>query len=268
MKREKHDEVAVGAFVTIGFILLTIGVFFISGVYLFRSGYSLHVMYEYVSILDKGAPVRMAGVRVGEVSQVTLVHDPQHGKTRVEVKLFIEKGVKIGENYTFAIRGTHILSEPHIEISPQPGTAPLLKSGAVVEGMNPIPLEALIERANNIASSLDRVMTNLSSAVEDKETSQSIKEIVNNLASLTHSLNLMLSGREEDMKATFVNMRSSTEALSKVLEHMEQGQGTVGKLLMEDELYVEMRDLVREIKTHPWRLLKKDKGRGKFLGIF
>jgi len=37
------------------------------------------------------------------------------------------------------------------------------------------------------------------------------------------------------------------------------GEGTVGKLLSDKELYDEIRDFVAEIKAHPWRLLKKDK---------
>ena len=93
--KKGRNEVMVGMFVIIGFVLLTVTVFFVSGVYLFRPGYHVDVMYEYVSILDRGAPIRMAGVRVGEVSEVKLVFDPKIGKTRVRVKLFIEKGTEI-----------------------------------------------------------------------------------------------------------------------------------------------------------------------------
>ncbi len=58
--KKTQNEVAVGTFVIIGFIMLALIVFFVSGVYLFRSGYYVTVRYNYVSILDKGAPVRMA----------------------------------------------------------------------------------------------------------------------------------------------------------------------------------------------------------------
>ena len=112
--KKKNNEVQVGVFVILGFIFLTLVLFFVSGVYLFRSGYTIDVMYNYVSILNKGAPVRMAGVRVGEVSQVEIVYDEAKQTNRVKVKLFIEKGVQIRENYAFTIRGTHVLSEPHV----------------------------------------------------------------------------------------------------------------------------------------------------------
>ena len=110
MQKKSPDQTMVGFFVVIGFILLSMIVFFISGVYLFRPGYNINVMYDYVSILDKGAPIRMAGVRIGEVNQVELAYDQGSQKTRVRIKLFIEKGVEIRGNYKFKIQGTHILS--------------------------------------------------------------------------------------------------------------------------------------------------------------
>ena len=60
--KKKSNEVSVGVFVILGFIFLTLVLFFVSGVYLFRSGYTVSAMFNYVSILNRGAPVRMAGV--------------------------------------------------------------------------------------------------------------------------------------------------------------------------------------------------------------
>ena len=125
--KKNTNEMAVGVFVIVGFIFLTMVLFFVSGVYLFRSGYGLRIMYEYVSILDRGAPVRMAGVRVGEVSKVRLFFDEMKKKNRVEVKLFIEKEWK-SVRITIQDPGTHILSEPHIEITPVVGATRLLKT--------------------------------------------------------------------------------------------------------------------------------------------
>ncbi|HXV28648.1 MAG TPA: MlaD family protein [bacterium] len=264
MIKKERNEVVVGAFVILGFIALTLVVFFVSGVYLFRPGYPLNVMYEYVSILDKGAPVRMAGVRVGEVSKVDLIYDQSKQKTRVRVKLFIEKGVEIRENYDFKIQGTHILSEPHIEITPQPGNLPVLKKGAEVEGVDPVPLEALIQEADGIASKLNDILGNFQAAVQDPETAAAIKAIVLNLSTLTESMNQVMTGSEDDLKGVIVNMDSATDSLSRILGQIEKGEGSLGNLVMKDDLYQEMKAFVTEIKTHPWRLMKSDK-RKRFL---
>ncbi|MFA5168324.1 MAG: MlaD family protein [Candidatus Omnitrophota bacterium] len=214
--KKKSNEVSVGVFVILGFIFLTLVLFFVSGVYLFRSGYTVDVMFNYVSILNKGAPVRMAGVRVGEVSQVDIVYDDAKQNNRVKVKLFIEKGVEIRENYAFTIRGTHILSEPHVEITPKPGTFPLLRKGAVVEGVPLVAVEELMDQAHG----------------------------------------------------TLGHIESSSISLSNILGKVEKGDGTLGKLLKEDELYKEMEAFMKDVRAHPWKLLRKgskDKRKWYFL---
>ena len=264
--KKSRNEMVVGMFVIVGFILLTVLVFFVSGVYVFRPGYKINIMYEYVSILDKGAPVRMAGVRIGEVDKVDLVYDSEQGLTRVKVRLFIEKGIEIRENYTFYIRGTHILSEPHIEVSPNPGNAPVLKDGALIQGDNPIPLESLITKAHAITSDLQTIIAGFKDAVAEPEGENNLKKIVANMATLTESLNKILSGQEDDTRKALQDINKSASSLSAILEHVEKGEGTAGNLLMKDDLYKDLSAFVSEIKRHPWRLMKKDDG--KFLGIF
>jgi phospholipid/cholesterol/gamma-HCH transport system substrate-binding protein len=261
--KKRQTEVLVGAFVIFGFILLSLVVFFVSGVYLVRSGYRISVIFDYVSILDRGAPVRMAGVRVGEVSGVHLMENKETGKTQVQVQLFIAKEFEIRENYLFNVRGTHILSEPHVEISPQPGKARFFKDGDSARGVDPVPVEELVNRADQIAGHLEAVLGRLRAAVEDKETGQAVEETVRNLAVLTRSLNRILSGSENDMVESLKHLNASTQSLEVSLKKIEKGEGTVGKLVTEEELYQEMRDFVKEIKTHPWRLLKRDNEKDK-----
>jgi phospholipid/cholesterol/gamma-HCH transport system substrate-binding protein len=266
--KKKRNEAWVGMFVIVGFIILTLMTFFVSGAYLFRKGYTLNVMYKYVSILDRGAPVRMAGVRVGEVNGVELIYDAKAGQTKVLVKLFIEKGVEIRQNYAFHIRGTHVLSEPHIEISPRPGNAPVIERDSTIRGEDPVPLEALIQRAHDISKNIDAIFKTFRDAVDDRETGETFRDMLANLAKMSKSMSEVLDGSEEDLKRSIANLDESSEALSVTLERVRRGEGTAGKLLMEDELYQEIRAFVAEIKAHPWRLLRKDNERRKFLGIF
>lgn len=224
-----RTEVMVGTFVIFGFILLSLVVFFVSGVYLVRPGYHVKVVFSYVSILDRGAPVRMAGVRIGEIHRVSFLEDKETGQTKVQVQLFIAKGFEIRDNYLFNVRGTHVLSEPHIEITPQPGNAPFLKDGDTVQGNDPVALEVLVNRADQIAAHLETI----------------------------------LGGTEKDAVGTLKNLNASTASLERILARIEKGEGTAGKLVSEDELYQEIRDFVAELKAHPWRLLKRDEEKKK-----
>lgn len=265
MKKDRH-EVAVGMFVIIGFLVLTVTVFFVSGVYLFKPGYKLHVFYEYVSILNKGAPVRMAGVRVGEVDEVNLIFDPEKGRTRVKITLFINKGFEVRDNYEFFIRGTHILSEPHIEISPVEGSAAVLKPGSVVEGVNPVPVEDIFEKAHAIAAHLEAVLENFREAAGADDGSDTLKKLLLNLEKLTASMSSAIEGREHELQQAVENIYESSEAMTQILGKMKSGEGSAGKLVMTDELHAELLAFVKEIRAKPWRLMKRDGGR--FLGLF
>jgi phospholipid/cholesterol/gamma-HCH transport system substrate-binding protein len=211
--KKKTNEVAVGVFVIVGFIFLTLVLFFVSKVYSFRSGYTFDVMFEYVSILDRGAPVRMAGVRVGEVSKVDLIYDETKQKSRVKVKLFIAKGVEIRENYNFTVRGAHVLGEPHIEITPKSGDFPVVHQGALIQGTSLVEMEELFGQAQDVLKTVSSV-----------------------------------SGK----------LDTSFASLTKILGTVEKGDGTIGKLLMEDELYEEMNAFAKDVRAHPWKLVRKD----------
>jgi len=256
---KRRNEAFVGMFVLLGFILLTLLVFFISGVYLFRSGMTVDVIYKYVSILDKGAPVRMAGVRVGEVSTVTLMPSENGEAARVKVKLFIKEGIEVRENYIFKVEGTHVLSEPHIEITPMAGVTPLVHDGSLIIGVSPLPIESLLDQAHDITIKVNDILDNVNKITGDAAAGEDLKTTVRHLAAVSASLNKILGGSEDDIKTSLGNLKNSTDDLRSVLDRLENGEGTAGRLLKDDALYVDMRELIAEIKAHPWRLLKRDK---------
>ena len=102
--RNNTREFWVGLFAGLGFLILTIIIFFVGGISFFKHGYTITLKFNYVSILDKGAPVRMAGVRVGEVSSVSLLPSENGEAARVKVRLFIQEGIEVRENYIFKVR--------------------------------------------------------------------------------------------------------------------------------------------------------------------
>lgn len=66
-------------------------------------------------------------------------------------------------------------------------------------------------------------------------------------------------------------LETAADSLNHILERIEAGEGTVGKLLAEDTLHQQMVDLMEDLKKHPWKLLHRprqtkddtDKRRGR-----
>ncbi len=250
-------EVTVGVFVVVGILLLSMVVFGVSGIYFFRPGYALKIDFNFVGIIDRGAPVRYAGVKVGEVKKMEILGEGG-GEGIVRLTMFVVKGVQIYENDKISIKGTHIMAEPHIEIEPASGSrGRLLRNGDRVKGIDPISMDELILHGKEIATKVNYFLEEMGTMVKDAQGKDVLKRSLLNLSELTASLNMIVKGREEELGNALSNLSRSAEELSVLLERANRGEGTVGRLMVEDELYEDMREFVQEIKRHPWRLLKK-----------
>ncbi len=250
-------EVTVGFFVVVGFLILALIVFFISGIYIFRPGYHLYATFDYVGIINQGAPVRFAGVRVGEVSKVEILKaKDEKAKTKIQVKFFLEKDVEVREHYEVSVQGTHIMSEPHIAINPVYEGGRILKDGDVVEGISPSTMDDIIKRGESITMRIDNLLEGFQD-IFDKDTKQSLHESIQNMNSLLKAINSATEGQEKDMRDMIVNLNRVSDEMSILLKRTNAGEGTLGKLMTQDEIYNDLRDFTKEIKTHPWRLFKK-----------
>lgn len=114
-------------------------------------------------------------------------------------------------------------------------------------------LKIISENVNLLVKELDEVVSenredirNISSNLA--ETSRTIKNystrISNNLDKLTEQLSDTMTESRPDLQVTFQNFReasevfkSSMEKLDVITDRLEQGEGTIGKLLTEDALY-------------------------------
>ena len=141
----------------------------------------------------------------------------------------------------------------------------MLVNGATIEGEELVPLETLIERGHHIAENLEVMSGSLRDILSGEDTKGMLKKTIANLAKITDSLEKGLGGDEADLGRAIKNLDESAASLKVLLDKVNQGEGTVGKLLTKDELYQDLRSFIAEIKAHPWRLMKRDNDGKKFL---
>ena len=152
-------ELTVGIFTVIGLVLLCILVFFVSDVIVFKKGYEVDTRFTYVSIIDKGAPVRMSGVRVGEVKNLAISYEEENQKPIVTLTLYVHNNVIIRKNSKIMIRGTTPLSEPHIEIMSQGlEDGVVLAPGGRIRGGGRIAMDDVVIVAEKAAENLEAVL--------------------------------------------------------------------------------------------------------------
>lgn len=266
----KRLELVVGTFVFFGFIILFILIFFVSGVFFFKRGYHINVQFTEVVGIATGAPVKIAGVQVGQVEQMSVRYDPVTGKPQVLLKCFLDQGVQVHEHSKIYQRGTFALSEPNINIeSTGSEEGPLLKDGDTIVGIDPVRTEELVERGKEISYKLEELIVNANNIITDPKFKESVKSSIKNFSEVMVSMNEIMTRSKLDIIGMTKNMNESFDKMNLVLTDVNQGKGSAGKFLKDDTLYNESVDFVRDLKAHPWRLLARDdKKGGKFLGLF
>ena len=56
-------------------------------------------------------------------------------------------------------------------------------------------------------------------------------------------------------------MNQLVESTNIVMGRLKNGEGTIGKLLVEEKIYNDLEAFVADIKAHPWKLLHKPRGK-------
>jgi len=192
-------ELKVGIFIAVGILIFFLIVFSIGDVHLVRKGFHINVLFNFVNGVGQSAPVRLAGVNVGQIDKIDLFFDKQEKKTKVKVLAWInDDRIKIQKDCRASINTLGLLGEKYLEISPGEDTNHFLKNGDQITGHDPVSTEYLTRRICEIADSVDVVMMRL-----------------------------------------------------------KKGEGTIGKLLVEETIYNDLEAFVKDIKAHPWKLLKR-----------
>jgi len=153
-------ELKVGIFVFFGLVILMIFVLSIGGFKTWSSGYRVKFIFNFINGVKIGAPVRFAGLDVGQVKQIRLI--PIDGeRTRLEIIAWVKKEVKIPIDSTVWVNTLGLLGEKYVEIMPGINSRELLSPEEALVGKDPVAMHEVGELAKRIADDLDAVIVKI-----------------------------------------------------------------------------------------------------------
>jgi phospholipid/cholesterol/gamma-HCH transport system substrate-binding protein len=94
----------------------------------------------------------------------------------------------------------------------------------------------MLKDAREALANLNRV----SATVGDPQQQEKIRKALTDVAQLAERANSTVA---------------DTQA---IVQHIKKGQGTVGALVMDEEVYDDMQELVRDLKHNPWKFLWRE----------
>jgi phospholipid/cholesterol/gamma-HCH transport system substrate-binding protein len=199
MKTNLSQKVKTGIFVTIGIGILLVAVFIIGNQKnLFDNRFTIKANFNNVSGLQAGNLVRFAGINVGTVSDISIIND-----TTVQVSLALQESVKkfIKQDASANIGNDGLMGDKIIQISPGSAGQPLVKENSVITGKNPLNIDAVMVKLNNIATNAETMTSSLAEIVGKVNNGQgSLGRLINN-DKLARNLEGTLNSTTETVKS-------------------------------------------------------------------
>lgn len=286
--RSTNREVKVGLFVLVGVTAFLVALFTLTDVGTFRGRYNVATVVESAGGMRRGDPVQMRGVNIGRVTDFTMV------RNGVAVELELYDRYDVPEDSRVFVRSSGLLGGMVVDVVPGASEEPVSEGDVLPGALEP----GVLESAAGLGGQAETVLTRVD-ALLSQRTVGAVGESAVELQALLTELNALADEQRRELAAVSTSLRRSaagveraaageelersvaridaitarldgttarldraSTSLETVLARMERGEGTLGQLSANDELYVNMnsaaadlRALITDIRNDPRRYL-------------
>jgi len=226
-------EARVGLFVTIAIIVLLSAVVTLTNIE-FWGGYRLRLVLSDASGISSDSLVKMRGVTIGKVKQLTLVPD------KVYVQLLFKKQYPIPQDSTFRVAGTGVITMKFVEVIPGISTA-TFHGGETVIGESSLDADVMLDEFSQVMNELTSTVRQIGQAIKplSGESGKEIVEIISNIKQTTARAATLVREAEGAVQRISPEIESAVRELKTRLEE-------VGKLT-DKETTAEIKQAVKRL---------------------
>lgn len=290
------NEFKAGILGITAILVAIFGYNFLKGENLFQKSRNFYVVYDNVKGLSESSEITISGLRVGTISGIKFLDE----SGKVLVTLSIDNDFQFSKKSVAKIYGGDFIGGKSMAIVPdysvkelaQPGdTLPGQIEDGLVELVNE-KLTPLQEKMENVLVQIDTMLTAINQ-VFDYETRTSLKNSVTHLdealvsfKNTSDEASSLLKDNKKQFSETLANFNTASETfvsisdslenanisesitnlsnslanLNKLAEDLQQGEGTMGKFLKDENLYdnleastKQLEELLEDMKLNPKR---------------
>jgi phospholipid/cholesterol/gamma-HCH transport system substrate-binding protein len=213
-RRDRAMSLRVGVFVLVA-LAAFLGLIYALGARtrIFEPRYTIHAEFTEVGGLAEGATVRLAGVQIGRVAEVTLPAEPG-GKVRVDLNIARRYADRVRRDSVARIETQGLLGDKIVEITVGSARAPALQAGETIATRDPA----------NLADAI-------SSGAETMKNVAAVAESVLRTAESFNQTRIV-----EDVAAASATARQAAEQFARITAQVEKGRGWAHALIYEEPL--------------------------------
>jgi len=284
-KGTSGHEVRVGIFVMFGILSFVFVLFWLTDPATLRGRYMLVTEVDHAGGIRRGDPIQMRGVNVGRIHGFEMEEDG-----RVAISLEMEgrwripsdSRTQMGASGIFGGRTMEIIAGSSSDFLEPGDTLPGGEGGAgglmdsaseigdqasaVLERIQTLLDERTIESVRGSAGELEQLLTELSGMTREQRST--LQRLTDSLAGTVEGFEgvgpdaARAIARADSAMATLAetsqNLDTAASALRSLLERMDRGEGTLGRLARDDALYVNLNraaesvaSLVADVQANP-----------------
>lgn len=208
-------ELKVGAVV-----LIAIGVlaFFIlrleeGAIFEGEAGYEVRVVFDSIAGLTVDSEVRLAGVRVGRVSDIDLTED---GRAEVGIRLR-DPDIRLRSDAVASVASAGLLGEKYLELTAGTPGAETVPNGGYIQGGPPVSIDQMVAVMNGIAADVQQTTQSINNVFGTEAGETRMQRILDNLEQFSAEAELMVATNRDAVDNSMGNVEELTARLNELL---------------------------------------------------
>ncbi len=238
MEKEQATALRAGLFVLFMMIALAI-VIFVLGTQkgYFKKQFTIYATFSNVVGLQSGAPVRLAGVTVGKVVDVSMPRDLTEKKLVVTMQIEERVQNRIRTDSVASIKWlSYVTGDPYIEVLIGSRNKPMVKEGEFIEGVDSQDYAKIFENGTNVVGSLYRNLQKLEDTklIETLgQSTKSLKDVIEEIKVGNGMLHSLIYDRE--FKTFVEQIANLAKEIGKITDQIKTGNGLLHAILYDEE---------------------------------
>jgi len=266
-KQLKWSQLKVGLTVLISGITLGILILLMSGTGGFLTQkITLKSYFDNAGGLREGAPVRLQGVDIGNVSGIRVVSDPARRLTPVEVTLKVNTKYhsNLHKDSVTLLSTAGVLGETYIDIDSAQARGPEAQPGDVLPTRETPDIQDVVRASQSTLQNLDALEKRVDRILAFVESGQgSIGKVIYDtglydrlnatIGQFQGLVNDVISGKGSIGKLLvddqlYKSANATIDKLNGIIDDLNAGKGTAGKFLKDPTLYNTANDTIANVK--------------------
>jgi phospholipid/cholesterol/gamma-HCH transport system substrate-binding protein len=268
-------ETRLGIFFALALIVSVIILQMIGTVDIFKRGYQINASFNNAQELKKGDLVKLAGVEIGRVDDIRLLNNHAVVTMKIQDKFELKTDSKA------TIRFTGLMGQNFVSVEGGSPDAPKVLPGSSLETVEQPDLGKIMQKMENVASGIENLTKSFSpdnfstllGPITDfmKQNSPTLTAMIGNMRTVSdniaqgkgtvgklindESFYNAAYGTVTNIQSATVNLKglmTQTETMmskaNSVIDQINAGQGTLGKLAKDEALYRETTTAMNQLK--------------------